>query len=181
MTTYLEKELEKEDSLEELQAPISDATEEIVKRLEAKIQELEKDRLLIIAEAENRCRRIETHNRDREQFAISSFAKDLLSIADSLQCALNSNASSEESGVLAGIQLTSSLLNTVFEKFGVVRIQALHQAFNPELHQAMQEVPSSEHAKGIVVRVMQDGYMLHNRVLRAALVVVSCGSVQEVQ
>ncbi|ETZ07226.1 protein GrpE [Holospora obtusa F1] len=151
---------------------------EEVKILEEKVQNLEKERLLIMAEAENRCRRVETSSKDREQFTLSSFAKELLVVADSLQCALSGKESEENSAFYKGIQLTSSLLQNVFEKFGVTRITPLHHVFNPELHQAIKEVPDAQHERGIVIEVLQEGYTLHHRVLRAALVVVSSGKEQ---
>ncbi|PPE03443.1 nucleotide exchange factor GrpE [Holospora curviuscula] len=150
-------------------------TEKKVSTLEEKIHHLEKERLLLIAETENRCRRIEAASKDKEQFAISAFSKELLAVADSLQCALTGQESEESSAFYKGIQLTYSLLQNIFEKFGIIRVNPLHQAFNPEFHQAIKEVPDSEHEKGVIVRVLQEGYTLHRRVLRAALVVVSSG------
>ncbi|ETZ04964.1 MULTISPECIES: nucleotide exchange factor GrpE [Holospora] len=151
-------------------------TEQKIAALEEKIQNLEKEKLLIMAETENRCRRVEAFSKDREQFALTAFSKELLAVADSLQCALNGQESEENSAFYKGIKLTSSLLQNVFEKFGIARIHPLHQPFTPELHQAIKEVPDVHHEKGIVVSVLQEGYTLHHRVLRAALVVVSSGN-----
>jgi molecular chaperone GrpE len=175
-----DKELELQTEPIELEAAPNEYAQEIIKALEEKIIGLEKDRLMTLADTENRCRRIETHSKEREQFAVTSFAKEILTISDSLDSALKSRVTETESPFLTGIQMTSVLLHNVLEKFGITRVDALHHLFNPEFHQAVQEIPNSEYPKNVVIQVLQEGYMLHNRVLRAAMVVVSCGPVKEV-
>lgn len=176
-----EKELEPQTEPVELESAPNEYAQEIIKALEEKIIGLEKDRLILLAETENRCRRIETHSKEREQFAVTSFAKEMLTISDSLHSALQQSIATEtESSFLTGIQMTATLFHKVLEKFGITRLDALHQSFNPEFHQAVKETPNAQYASGIVVQVLQEGYMLHNRVLRPAMVVVSCGPVKEV-
>ena len=173
-----EKELEPQTEPIELEAAPNAYAQEVIKALEEKIAALEKDRLIMLAETENRCRRIETHSKEREQFALSSFAKEILTISDSLQSALQTSAPEAESPLFTGIQMTSVLLHTVLEKFGITRVNSLHQNFNPEFHQAVKEMPHAEYPSGVILQVLQEGYMLHNRVLRAAMVVVSSGADQ---
>ena len=179
MQEDLEKELEKEaphvhtteDPLP--QEECGTCLEHTITDLEKKIQQLEKEKLVLMAETENRCRRLEGLSKDREQFAITAFSKELLAVADSLQCALNGQGAESSSPFHKGIELTSSLLQNIFEKFGIMRIHPLYHMFNPELHQAIKEVPDTAYEKGTVVEVLQEGYTLHHRVLRAALVVVA--------
>lgn len=174
-----DKELESQTEPVELEAAPNAHAQEIIKALEEQIAELEKQRLITLADAENRCRRVETHSKEREQFAVSSLAKEILTVSDSLHSALQSIATETESSFLTGIQMTSVLLHNVLEKFGITRLDALHHPFNPEFHQAVKEIPDAQHASGTIIQVLQEGYMLHNRVLRAAMVVVSCGPVKE--
>ena len=150
-------------------------------RLQAEIAEL-KDRLLrAVAEAENVRRRAEKEKLEARKYGISGFARDLLSVADNFQRALSSvddevKATGGEviSNLVAGIEMTERELMSAFEKNGVVRVApAKGEKFNPNFHQAMAEVPAADAAPGTVVEVVQPGFLLEDRLLRPAMVLVA--------
>lgn len=131
--------------------------------------------LRIQAETENLRRRLERDMVSAQKFAIEKFVMELLPVVDGFERALAAHAG-EESGsgsLLDGVVLTLKMLQAAFNKFGVQEIDPINQPFNPEHHQAvsMQSVPSVK--PGIVLNVLQKGYLLNDRLIRPALVVVS--------
>jgi molecular chaperone GrpE len=149
-------------------------------RLEAELAET-KDRLLrMLAEMENLRRRTQREVKDAGQYAISGFARDVLSVADNLRRALDAvPAEALVEGPVAtlveGVGLTERELLKALEKHGVRRIEAQGAKFDPHLHQAMIEIPDTSVPNGTVLQVMQEGYVIGERVLRPALVSVSKG------
>ncbi|MGH2342241.1 nucleotide exchange factor GrpE [Segnochrobactraceae bacterium EtOH-i3] len=138
-----------------------------------------KDQVLrTLADMENLRRRTEREVRDSAQYAITGFARDLLSVSDNLARAVQSAGDSEDAAVKAvveGVSLTERELAKVLEKHGVKRIAAEGEKFDPHLHQAMFEVPNPELPSGTVVQELQSGYVIGERVLRPALVGVAKG------
>ncbi len=149
--------------------------------LEAQIEELKKDKLLALAEAENAGKRADKRISDNAKYAVTNVAKALLQVADNLSRALlaapaETRASNETLKNLAvGVELTEKELHTILENQGVRRVTSLNQAFDPNLHNAIQEVENTAVPSGTVVQVFQDGYLIHDRLLRPAMVVVSRG------
>ena len=138
-----------------------------------------KDQVLrTLADMENLRRRTEREVRDSAQYAITGFARDLLSVSDNLTRAVQSAGDSEDAAVKAvveGVSMTERELAKVLEKHGVKRIAAEGEKFDPHLHQAMFEVPNPELPSGTVVQELQSGYVIGERVLRPALVGVAKG------
>lgn len=142
-----------------------------------------KDRLLrTLAEMENLRRRTEKEVKDARDYAVSGFARDLLSVADNFDRALAAvPAELRESGVagaaalIEGVELTGRELLKAMEKHGVRKLSPQGERFDPNLHQAMFEIPNTEVAAGTVLQVLQDGFAIGGRVLRPALVGVSKG------
>ena len=139
-----------------------------------------KDQLLrALAEVENTRRRARKEVDDATRFAVSGFARDCLGVADNLERALASvpedalEADERLAALHEGVAITRKELAAVLERHGVKPIEAEGQRFDPNLHQAMLEVPSNDHAPGTVVQVLQKGYLLHDRVIRPALVTVA--------
>ena len=131
-----------------------------------------KDKLLrAVAENQNLRKVCEKEKSDISKFCISGFAKDILIVRDNLTLAI-SNCEKDDP-ILEGIKLTLNELDRILGTHGIKIIEALGNAFDPNLHQAMLEVEDSEKDPGVVVRVMQDGFMINNRLLRPALVGVS--------
>jgi molecular chaperone GrpE len=142
-----------------------------------------KDRLLrTLAEMENLRRRTEREVADARVYGVTNFARDILAVADSMERALKAlddeireKADSGVKALLDGVELTERELIKVMEKHGVKRIEPQGQKFDPNLHQAMFEIPDPSVPAGTVVQIMQPGYTIGERVLRPALVGVSKG------
>jgi len=148
--------------------------------LEAELAEY-KDRLLrALAETENVRRRAQREREDASKYAIAGFAKNLLSAADNLRRALESLPESEAKdertrSLLAGVAATERELLGVFERYGIKRIDPRGEAFDHNFHQAIFEAERPDQPSGSVVEVLQPGYVLHDRLLRPAMVGVAKG------
>jgi molecular chaperone GrpE len=142
-----------------------------------------KDRLLrTLADMENLRRRTEREIADTRQYAVASFARDLLAVADNMERALNTlsadfrdQADPVVKSHIEGVELTERELLKVMEKHGIRKFDPQGQKFDPNLHQAMMQVPDPSVPDGTVVQVMAPGYMIGERVLRPALVGVAKG------
>jgi molecular chaperone GrpE len=148
---------------------------------EAEIAQLREERLRALAETENVRRRATRDRADASKYAVAAFARDLLSVADNIQRALGSvdpearQADPALEALVAGVEMTEKELLAVFERNGISPIEALGQPFDPHFHEAMYEVPDESVPAGTVAQVIQPGYMIHERSLRAAGVGVSRG------
>jgi molecular chaperone GrpE len=143
-----------------------------------------KDRLLrTLAEMENLRKRTEREVGDSRQYAIASFARDILAVADNMDRALEAldkelreKADPAAKALLDGVELTERELMKVLEKHGVKKFDpAKGEKFDPNLHQAMYEVSDPSQPAGTVAQVIQPGYMIGERMLRPALVAVAKG------
>jgi molecular chaperone GrpE len=160
-------------------APEAEAVDPRV-QLEAENAELKDRALRTLAEMENLRKRTEREIADSRAYAVTAFARDLLSVADNLQRALSSVPEGEDNAALKalseGVGLTSRELETTLAKHGVAKIEPQPgEKFDPNLHQAMFEVPDPSQPSGAVVQVMQPGFTISGRLLRPALVGVSKG------
>jgi molecular chaperone GrpE len=153
-----------------------------LQKAEAEAAEL-KDRLLrTLAEMENLRKRTEREVADTRQYGVAGFARDLLGVADNMRRALDAVSpelrSSAEAGFKAlidGVELTERELVKALEKNGVHQFSPRGEKFDPNVHQAMFEVPNASVPAGSVVEVVAPGYMIGERVLRPAMVGVSKG------
>lgn len=142
-----------------------------------------KDRLLrTLAEMENLRRRTDREVADARTYGVTNFARDILAVADNMERAMkaldNEIRDKADAGVKAlldGVELTERELINVMEKHGVRKIEPRGQKFDPNLHQAMLEIPDASVPAGTVVQIMQPGYTIGDRVLRPALVGVAKG------
>jgi len=141
-----------------------------------------RDRLLrTMADMENLRRRTEREKADTARYAISNFARDVLTVGDNLKRTIDhvpAEAAGEDPALksfLEGVELTERELLNVLDRHGVTRIEPLGQRFDPNCHQAMYEVQNAEVPEGTVVEVMQSGYVIGDRCLRPALVAVAKG------
>ena len=140
-----------------------------------------KDRLLrLAAEMENLRKRTEREKAEATLYAASNFARDLLSVADNLGRALQAlpeeereQAGEVEKNLIAGVEVTERELLNVFQRHGIRRIEAVGQKFDPNFHQAMFEIPTSEKPPGTVMQELQSGYAVGERCLRPSLVGVA--------
>jgi len=143
-----------------------------------------KDRLLrTLAEMENLRKRTEREVADARVYGISSFARDVLTVADNMHLALGAldselreKSDASIKALLDGVELTERALLNALEKHGVKRIDPIGQKFDPNKHQAMYEKEDASVPAGHIAQVMQAGYLIGERVLRPALVAVSKGA-----
>jgi len=145
--------------------------EELLKRAELAAQEHQDAWLRAKAEADNIRKRAQVEIASAHKFALEAFAGELLAVKDSLEAALAAENASVES-MKSGVELTLKQLKNVFERFNLTEIDPAGQKFDPHRHQAISTVASAAEPN-TVVQVLQKGYLLHERVLRPALVTVA--------
>jgi molecular chaperone GrpE len=154
--------------------------EERVAALEAELAEAQDKLLRALAETENTRRRAQRERADTEKYAISRFAEGLLSVADNLHRALDSLPEAEAKddrtkSLLAGVAATERELLAAFERHGLKRIDPTGERFDHNFHQAVFEMENTGRPAGTVVELLQPGYVLHDRLLRPAMVGVAKG------
>jgi len=138
------------------------------------------DKLLrTLAEGENLRRRAQREREDTAKYAITNFAREILFVADNLQRALASLPETPEdaddaiSAFADGVKLTERELQSIFERHGIEKIDPKGRKFDHDRHEAMFEIPTADAPAGTVVQVFEIGYMLQDRLLRAAKVAVA--------
>lgn len=156
------------------------ALEQALEAARAENAELKDKVLRGLADLENLRRRAEREKAEATLYAATNFARDLLPVADNFSRALEAISPEQREGaepsirsLLSGIEVTERELLQVFERYGIRRLQPEGEKFDPNLHQAMFEVPTNEHPPGFVVQVVQTGYAIGERCLRPALVGVA--------
>jgi molecular chaperone GrpE len=137
-----------------------------------------RDRLMrALAEIENTRRQGERRAQDAEQYAIANFARDLLQVVDNLRRAIDTGAGDAEASkggsLLEGVAATERILTQILSRFGVEELNALNEPFDPRKHEAVMETDQTEQPPGNVAQVLENGYMLRDRLLRPARVVVA--------
>lgn len=161
------------------ETPPGDKTGEKIAQLEAEVAKFRDQWMRAVAETENVRKRAQRDQEDTARYAIASFARDLVNVIENLKRALETipPEARKEEGLLKtvaeGVELTQREMLSVFEKFGVRRISPEGQKFDHNLHQAVVQVERSDVAPGTVVQVVQAGYVLHERLLRPAMVAVA--------
>lgn len=129
------------------------------------------------AELENFRKRIYRDTDQQLKFATVGLLKDILEVSDNLARALDAASSSEaSSGVAQGIKMVQSQLLTVLGKHNCQPIEAMGKPFDPNFHEALTQMPSSEYPAGTIVQELRKGYMLHDRVVRPSQVILSSGA-----
>ena len=140
-----------------------------------------KDQLLrALADVENMRRRTERELESARKYAHTGFARDLVGAIDNLSRAINATPAADEapspealSGLFTGLEMSWTEIQSTMERHGIRRVDPKGEKFDYNLHQAMFEVPSDAHEPGTVVEVVQHGYVLHDRLLRPAMVGVA--------
>ena len=149
--------------------------------LQSEVAALKDQLLRALAEAENIRRRTEREKDDMSKYAITNFARQIVSVADNLMRAIDSvseearTANDEFNNLYVGIEMTGRELTTSFEQFGIKEIDATGKKFDHNLHQAMFEIDDPSQPAGLVVQEVQRGYTIYDRLLRPAMVGVSKG------
>lgn len=169
-----------QDAVSEENAPAEEAIAQKVE--DALVEEVAalKDQLLrAVAESENIRRRAQRDLEDARKYAVSGFARELVGVTENLQRALESvPAEAREKDeflktLIDGVQITQQELLSIFEKAGIRRIDPLGQKFDHNFHQAVVQIEDLDNEPGTVVQVIQAGYVIHDRLLRPAMVGVA--------
>jgi molecular chaperone GrpE len=159
--------------------------EEIIENQDKQIQELKDQLLRSLAEAENLRKRTIKEISDAKKYSHISFVRDLVSSVDNLQRALEvvpedkSQLSEPIKNLIIGLEIVEKEIINTFDKHSLKLINPLGDKFDYNLHQAMFEVPTNEKEPGYVVEVSQKGYLLHDRLVRPAMVGISKKSEEE--
>jgi molecular chaperone GrpE len=126
------------------------------------------------ADFENARQRFQRERDQERRYAAGPLAKDLFAALDNLERALESAQSAAEGGALAeGVAMVHQQILDALKRHGIVPMQALHQPFDPNYHQAVTQMPSPQYPPNTVTQVLQQGYQLHERVLRPASVILA--------
>lgn len=152
------------------------STEDELETLKQENQKLKDSFLRAYAEAENTKKRCQQELEKNSKYAISSFAKELLGVADNLGRAIEAvgkDASPECQALMQGVEMTQHELTKVFAKFGIQKIDCMGKVFDPNFERVVQEVEDDEKPAGTIIGELQSGYMINDRILREAMVVVS--------
>jgi len=169
----LQEDLQTEDKPEIIEPTVTEAEE---------INDLKNQLLRTLADNENNRRRYEKEKEDLSAYIISNFAKEMLSVLDNLQRAIevSSKINTEDDKIdkntldfIEGVKLTEKQLTSINEKFKITKVDSLNSKFDPNMHQAMFEIENDEEEEGTILQVIQDGFKIEDRLLRPALVGVS--------
>ncbi len=152
----------------------------VLQALQDEVASLKDQRLRALAEAENIRRRAEKEKSEASQYAVTKFARDMLGIADNFARALaavpaevRAAADPQVQAVLDGVEATDRQLLQTLERYGVKAVDTSDGKFDPNLHQAIAEVPGNGKPAGTIVDVVQSGFMIGERLLRPAMVTVA--------
>ncbi len=152
----------------------------VLQALQDEVASLKDQRLRALAEAENIRRRADKEKADASQYAVTKFARDMLGIADNFARALaaipapvRDAADPQVKAVLDGVEATDRQLIQTLERYGVKPVDTSDGKFDPNLHQAIAEVPGNGKPGGSIVDVVQQGYTIGERLLRPAMVTVA--------
>jgi len=165
-----------------LEEQIINGDDDPIKELEAKLEAKEKeavetyDRLLrASAEFDNYKKRSSREMEEFRKFANQSLIKEMLSVVDNLELAMNSTDGHKaiDKDLLQGLEMTHKEILKVFEKFNVKPIDAKGQPFDPTFHEAVMQEETNDSPKNTVINELQRGYMIHDRLLRPSMVVVA--------
>lgn len=163
------------------EAPAGDDPAARIAALEAEAAELNDKLLRALAEAENVRRRAQRDKEDTAKYAVKSFAEGMLAVADNLGRAMASidadarAADANLENIFVGVEMVQKDLMATFERHGVTPIKALGAKFDPMLHEAMYEIEDKDTPAGTIAQVLEPGYVLHGRTLRAAKVGITKG------
>lgn len=151
--------------------------QEQIDRLQEDLARARDQWMRAVAETENIRKRSQREQEETARYAVTSFARDMVSVLENLKRAAESIPAEAREGVLKtlseGVDLTLKELLGIFERHGIARIDPINQKFDHNLHQAVTQIERSDVPPGTVVQVVQAGYVIHDRLLRPAMVAVS--------
>ncbi len=147
-------------------------------KLQEEIRNLKEDKIRVLAEMENLRKRFDREKIDSIKYGSVNFARDILSSGDNLERALSAINQEEDhpqsiKNLIEGLKMVQKELSNALEKNGISKIISINEKFDPNLHQAMMELERDDIDEGIIVQEIQTGFMMHDRLLRPAMVGVS--------
>lgn len=154
-----------------------------IAELEALVAEMNDKALRALAEADNTRKRMEKERQDTAKFAVSGFARALLSVADNLGRALSAITPEQRTQdgplktIFTGVEATERELLRVLEGQGITKVDPTGQIFDPNLHEVMFEIDAPDQPPGTILQVLEPAYMIHDRLLRSARVGVAKGGI----
>ena len=175
-----EEQISEEDK-EKTDVEIEESKED---KLREEIEGLRGEKIRLLAEMENLRKRFERDKIDSIKYGSVNFAREILSPGDNLERALSAIDKEEDhpesiKNLIDGLLMVKKELSTALEKNGITKIDTKNKKFDPNLHQAMMEIENDDLEEGIVIQEIQTGYMMHDRLLRPAMVGVSKKSKQK--
>lgn len=169
------EELDQEAEMRAEEEALVRAEDDLIARIETAEKKAEENWDLLLrtkAEMENLRRRTQKDLENAHKFGIEKFVTELLPVMDSMQLGLAAEDASAEN-LREGMMLTLNMVIQMFEKFNIVMLDPINEKFDPEFHQAMSAQPTDEVEPNTVMAVMQKGYLLNERLVRPAMVMVS--------
>jgi molecular chaperone GrpE len=163
-----------EQNAQDINETAADPAENSTEFFEAKLKEAEQKYVYLYADFENFKKRSIKERQDTVKFGLENVIGSLLEVLDNFNRALQFAKPDSDPNLLAGLKMVASQFMNTLEKQGVTEVVSMDQAFNPEFHEAVGQVPS-EKPQGTIVQELTKGYTLHGRLLRPARVMVSSG------
>lgn len=165
---------------------VARALQAVIEGKDAELAALKDQALRALAETENTRRRSERELTDMSKYAVTGFARELVSVLENLQRAVDcipaelKQTQPAVANLALGVEMTLKELLSTFAKHGIQRIDPLGQKFDHNFHQAVAQIDAPDAEAGTVVQVLQAGYVIHDRLLRPAMVGVASGAAKQV-
>ena len=169
---------------DELEQDFDEPEVDPIAALQSEVAVLKDQVLRARAETENVRRRADRDRQDASAYAVTGFARDMLTVSDNLRRALDSmpdDVADDIKAFIEGVEMTERELLNIMERYGIKKVEPeIGEKFDHKFHQAMFEVPTAEHAPGSVMQVVSSGYVIKDRLLRPAMVGVAKGEAKAV-
>lgn len=169
---------------DELEQDFDEPEVDPIAALQSEVAVLKDQVLRARAETENVRRRADRDRQDASAYAVTGFARDMLTVSDNLRRALDTmpdDVADDIKAFIEGVEMTERELLNIMERYGIKKVEPeIGEKFDHKFHQAMFEVPTAEHAPGSVMQVVSSGYVIKDRLLRPAMVGVAKGEAKAV-
>lgn len=173
-----------DEDFEQSEQDIEEPEVDPIAALQSEVAVLKDQVLRARAETENVRRRADRDRQDASAYAVTGFARDMLTVSDNLRRALDAmpgDVADDVKGFVEGVEMTERELLNTMERYGIKKVEPeVGEKFDHKFHQAMFEVPTTEHAPGSVMQVVNAGYVIKDRLLRPAMVGVAKGEAKAV-
>lgn len=173
-----------DEEFEQFEQDVEEIEVDPIAALQSEVAVLKDQVLRARAETENVRRRADRDRQDASAYAVTGFARDMLTVSDNLRRALDAmpkDVANDMKGFVEGVEMTERELLNTMERYGIKKVEPeVGEKFDHKFHQAMFEVPTAEHAPGSVMQIVAPGYVIKDRLLRPAMVGVAKGEAKAV-